>query len=65
MKVYNSIVLVHCNPAPPHPHPGTVSNAICLGPFGDLVVAAVTVVLFVLFVIWSIQHLPGHIGGSR
>ena len=62
MKVFKTVVLHHCSPAPPHPAPGTVSNAICPPTWGDaasVVFAAIVVVVCV----WSMQYLPGHIGG--
>lgn len=42
--------MVHCNPAPPHPPPGEVYNAICFGqpyidgvPVGYAVLAAIVI----------------------
>ena len=61
MKVYETVVLYHCSPAPPHPDPGTVVNAICPPTWIDAA-SFVVLVVTVLFVVWALRYLPGMAG---
>lgn len=54
---------MHCNPAPPHPPPGEVYNAICWGPPHIKGVSAgyvsLAVLVMALFIIYWIQWRYG------
>lgn len=49
--------LVHCNPAPPHPEPGHLVGAVCPPSLPEIV----AIVALFLFVLWSMQYLPGRV----
>lgn len=44
-------LLVHCDPAPPHPAPGEISNAICFYPEPMLAIVGLTLAIGVVLAV--------------